>query len=159
MDGEGLDYGVTIMNSKLIGMKGKMIIHAYQADSPDGYIQQIEVYLKNTPSVTFTFCNTHVTFGQSKQLVDVLKKIEGNIICCGDFNVGFSDPRKEACPSGFLEEKEFTLWLNHASYSHINTLQKLDLFDHFYTRGVVLKPNLDLLDLLRKTLDLKRNRS
>lgn len=155
MDGDGTDNGCVLLNPKLVKINGTLITSAFNSDSdPDNYIQQIPLRLVSDPKQSFTLVNTHVKFGCIKQLIHVLKQIGGPIISLGDFNVGFNDPRKESSTAPLSEEKEFNLWLDHAPFSHVNTLQTLDLFDHFYTKDVVLIKDPELLDKLRQKLVL-----
>ncbi len=157
MKGDGVDYGVIILDPAKIGICGYMKVDAYEGDSPDKYIQRIKLYLKEKDHVFFTFCNTHAKFGAMGSLIYTLKNVEGPIICCGDFNVGANCSQKEMSITPLLEEKEFKLWLSHAPHSHVDTKQELKLVDHFYTRDMDLKDNHALLALLRKDLSFKEN--
>ena len=156
MKGDGVDYGVILLNPTKVGLCGPLKVESYPGKSMDKYIQQIKVYLKVSGSV-FTFCNTHAKFGAIGSLIYTLKQIEGPILCCGDFNVGTNSRQKEMDIKPLQEEKEFKLWLTHAPHSHVDTEQKLNLLDHFYTRDLELKENPALLALLRKDLNFKSN--
>lgn len=155
MSSKGADNGTILFNPKQVKISGNIITVPYTAeDKYENYIQQVKFSLVSDPNKEFTFVNTHVKFGLIKQLISVLKKIKGPIIATGDFNVGFKDPREESSPEPLLKEKEFNLLLTHASYSHVNTLQQLDLFDHFYTRNVTLVGDPELLNIVRSDLKL-----
>lgn len=155
----GKDFGCVIYNQNFIKLKNSCVIGYHAKGNVYNYIHSLEMNLVSDPNNSFTFINTHTKFGCITQLINHLRKIEGPIICVGDFNVGFEDPREESSPQPLLDEKEFILHRDHAPYSHVNTLKKLDLFDHFYTKDIKMVKDLNLLKIVRKDLSLTNTHS
>lgn len=156
MDSEGIDNGCILINTKLVMLDGINMTTSYIADdnTENNYIQQVYLYLTHDPAKKFIFINTHTLFKSIKQLIAHLKLIKEPFIVAGDFNVGLYDTRKDCSIKPLLEEKEFSLMLDHADYSHVNTFKRLDLFDHFYTHDLILVKDLKLLHVLRQDLKL-----